>query len=100
MSVLVDGEAAGRLTDVADRVQPGGHGGGVRVRRGLVPFLLDMKALQRIGKTTYGRLTGLSPPPACSPSVLITQTPSVLQVTRTAPVVTDGIGAARVESRR
>jgi hypothetical protein len=32
--------------------------------------------------------------------VLITQTPAVLHVARTAPVVTDGIGAARVESRR
>ncbi|QIP88852.1 EamA family transporter [Streptomyces sp. Tu 2975] len=74
---------------------------GIAVLMPLVPFLLEMKALQRIGKTTYGTLAGLEPAVSLlAGMVLIAQTPAILQVAGTALVVTAGIGATRAESRR
>ncbi|WP_405997010.1 EamA family transporter [Streptomyces sp. NBC_00829] len=74
---------------------------GIAVLMPLVPFLLEMKALQRIGKTTYGTLAGLEPAVSLlAGMILIAQTPDVLQLAGTALVVTAGIGATRAESRR
>ncbi|WP_260609992.1 DMT family transporter [Streptomyces sp. WAC06614] len=74
---------------------------GIAVLMPLLPFLLEMKALQRMSKTTYGTLAGLEPAVAlCAGMVLIAQTPTVLQAAGTALVVTAGIGAARGEARR
>ncbi|MBW5485307.1 EamA family transporter [Streptomyces bambusae] len=73
---------------------------GIAVLMPLVPFLLEMKALQRLSKTTYGTLAGLEPAVALlAGMVLIAQTPTVLQAAGTALVVTAGIGAARGEGR-
>ena len=59
-----------------------------------------MRALQRIGKATYGTLAGLeSAVSLLAGMVRIAQTPAVLQVAGTAWVVTAGIGATRAESR-
>ncbi|MCB5181844.1 EamA family transporter [Streptomyces antimicrobicus] len=74
---------------------------GIAVLMPLLPFLLEMKALQRMSKTTYGTLAGLEPAVALfAGMVLIAQTPTVLQAAGTALVVTAGIGAARGEGRR
>jgi inner membrane transporter RhtA len=74
---------------------------GIAVLMPLVPFLLEMQALQRIGKTTYGTLAGLEPAVSLvAGMVLIAQTPGVLQVAGTALVVAAGIGATRAEARR
>ncbi|MEV4333151.1 EamA family transporter [Streptomyces sp. NPDC049597] len=74
---------------------------GIAVLMPLLPFLLEMKALQRIGKTTYGTLAGLEPAVSLlAAMVLISQTPTVLQIAGTVLVVAAGIGATRAESRR
>ncbi|MGW7357120.1 EamA family transporter [Streptomyces sp. NPDC054802] len=74
---------------------------GIAVLMPLVPFLLEMQALQRIGKTTYGTLAGLEPAVSLvAGMVLIAQTPGVLQIAGTALVVAAGIGATRAEARR
>ncbi len=74
---------------------------GIAVLMPLVPFLLEMKALQRIGKTTYGTLAGLEPAVSLLAGViLIAQTPTSLQIAGTALVVAAGIGATRAEARR
>ncbi|MFF3326267.1 DMT family transporter [Streptomyces sp. NPDC002889] len=73
---------------------------GIAVLMPLVPFLLEMKALQRIGKTAYGTLAGLEPAVSLLAGlVLIAQTPTVVQIGGTALVVVAGIAAARAESR-
>jgi inner membrane transporter RhtA len=73
---------------------------GIAVLMPLVPFLLEMQALQRIGKTAYGTLAGLEPAVSLlAAMVLVSQTPTALQAVGTALVVTAGIGAARGESR-
>jgi inner membrane transporter RhtA len=69
---------------------------GIAVLMPLVPFLLEMLALQRIGKTAYGTLAGLEPAVSLlAAMVLVAQTPTVLQAAGTALVVVAGIGAAR-----
>ncbi|MET7622397.1 EamA family transporter [Streptomyces sp. NPDC005408] len=74
---------------------------GIAVLMPLVPFLLEMKALQRMGKTTYGTLAGLEPAVSLlAGMILIAQTPDALQLAGSALVVTAGIGATRAESRR
>uniref|UniRef100_A0AAU2JYX4 EamA family transporter n=1 Tax=Streptomyces sp. NBC_00049 TaxID=2903617 RepID=A0AAU2JYX4_9ACTN len=74
---------------------------GIAVLMPLVPFLLEMKALQRMTKTTYGTLAGLEPAVSLLAGViLIAQTPTVVQAAGTALVVMAGIGAARGASRR
>jgi len=73
---------------------------GIAVLMPLLPFLLEMTALQRIGKTTYGTLVGLEPAISLLAGlILISQTPTVLQVAGTGLVVAAGIGAARGEKR-
>lgn len=73
---------------------------GIAVLMPLVPFLLEMRAFQHIGKATYGTLAGLEPAVSLLAGlVLIAQTPTAAQITGTALVVTAGIGAARGESR-
>ncbi|MCJ1676466.1 EamA family transporter [Streptomyces sp. APSN-46.1] len=74
---------------------------GIAVLMPLVPFLLEMKALQRMTKTTYGTLAGLEPAVSLlAGMVLIAQTPTASQAAGTALVVMAGIGAARAETRR
>jgi inner membrane transporter RhtA len=74
---------------------------GIAVLMPLVPFLLEMQALQQIRKTTYGTLAGLEPAVSLvAGMVLIAQTPGVPQVAGTVLVVAAGIGATRAESRR
>ncbi|MFK0045897.1 EamA family transporter [Streptomyces sp. NPDC090741] len=74
---------------------------GIAVLMPLVPFLLEMKALQRMTKTTYGTLAGLEPAVSLLAGViLIAQTPTLVQTAGTALVVTAGIGAARRETGR
>ncbi|MGW0773707.1 EamA family transporter [Streptomyces sp. NPDC002835] len=81
--------------------QTAAAGAGIAVLMPLVPFLLEMQALQRIGKTTYGTLAGLEPAVSLvAGMVLIAQTPGVLQIAGTALVVAAGIGATRAEARR
>lgn len=73
---------------------------GIALLMPLVPFLLEMKALQRIGKTTYGTLAGLEPAVSMvAGTVLVAQHPTALHIVGTALVVTAGIGAARAEAR-
>lgn len=73
---------------------------GIAMLMPLVPFLLEMKALQRIGRTAYGTLAGLEPAISLlAAMVLVAQIPTVLQAAGTALVVVAGIGAARGESR-
>ncbi len=75
-------------------------GAGIALLMPLAPFLLEMKALQRMGRTAYGTLVGLEPAVSMTAGlVLIAQTPTALQLAGTALVVTAGIGAARGESR-
>ncbi|MEU1622909.1 EamA family transporter [Streptomyces sp. NPDC005722] len=74
---------------------------GIAVLMPLVPFLLEMKALQRIGTTAYGTLAGMEPAVSLlAAMVLVSQVPSGLQAAGTALVVVAGIGAARGEKRR
>lgn len=74
---------------------------GIAVLMPLVPFLLEMKALQRMTTTTYGTLAGLEPAVGLLAGVvLIAQTPTVVQAAGTVLVVAAGIGAARREARR
>ncbi|MFD7029923.1 DMT family transporter [Streptomyces sp. NPDC059917] len=74
---------------------------GIAVLMPLVPFLLEMKALQRMTKTTYGTLAGLEPAVSLLAGVLlIAQTPTVVQAAGTVLVVTAGIGAARRQTPR
>ncbi|CCB78133.1 putative integral membrane protein [Streptantibioticus cattleyicolor NRRL 8057 = DSM 46488] len=76
-------------------------GAGIALLMPLVPFLLEMRALQRVGRTAYGTLAGLEPAISMAAALLIVgQTPAPLQLAGTALVVTAGIGAARGESRR
>ncbi|WP_405009419.1 EamA family transporter [Kitasatospora sp. NBC_01539] len=71
---------------------------GIAVLMPLVPFLLEMRALQRLGATAYGTLAGLEPAVSLLAGVvLVAQTPTVVQVAGTALVVAAGIGAARRE---
>ncbi|WP_338018218.1 EamA family transporter [Streptomyces taklimakanensis] len=73
---------------------------GIALLMPLVPFLLEMTALQRIGKTTYGTLAGLEPAVSLLAGVvLIAQIPTALHLVGTLLVVTAGIGAARAEAR-
>ncbi|MFB8239572.1 DMT family transporter [Kitasatospora purpeofusca] len=73
---------------------------GIAVLMPLLPFLLEMTALQRIGKTTYGTLVGLEPAVSLLAGlILISQTPTAVQAVGTALVVAAGIGAARSEQR-
>ncbi|MFG2192052.1 DMT family transporter [Streptomyces sp. NPDC048639] len=73
---------------------------GIALLMPLVPFLLEMTALQRMGTTAYGTLVGLEPAVGLLAGlVLIAQTPTVLQAAGTALVVVAGIGAARAENR-
>ncbi|MBB4945147.1 inner membrane transporter RhtA [Kitasatospora gansuensis] len=69
---------------------------GIAVLMPLLPFLLEMTALQRIGKTTYGTLVGLEPAISLLAGlILISQIPTAVQVCGTVLVVAAGIGAAR-----
>ncbi|MFH8369330.1 EamA family transporter [Streptomyces sp. NPDC018031] len=73
---------------------------GIAVLMPLIPFLLEMKALQRIGTTAYGTLAGLEPAVGLLAGLLlIAQTPTPLSLLGTAAVVTAGVGAARAGSR-
>lgn len=73
---------------------------GIAVLMPLVPFLLEMLALQRIGRTAYGTLAGLEPAVSLlAAMVLIAQTPTALQAAGTVLVVIAGIGAARGGNR-
>ncbi|GAA0703417.1 EamA family transporter [Kitasatospora atroaurantiaca] len=73
---------------------------GIAVLMPLLPFLLEMTALQRIGKTTYGTLVGLEPAISLLAGlILISQTPTAVQAGGTVLVVAAGIGAARREQR-
>lgn len=73
---------------------------GIAVLMPLLPFLLEMQALQRIGKTTYGTLAGLEPAVSLvAAMILIAQTPMPLQIAGTVLVVAAGIGATRAEAR-
>lgn len=74
---------------------------GIAVLMPLVPFLLEMKALQRMTKTAYGTLAGLEPAVSLLAGiVLIAQTPTAVQAAGTVLVVLAGIGAARGQSAR
>ncbi|MFF3253702.1 DMT family transporter [Actinacidiphila glaucinigra] len=69
---------------------------GIAVLMPLVPFLLEMKALQRIGRTAYGTLAGMEPAVSLLAAlVLVSQVPTALQAAGTALVVVAGVGAAR-----
>ncbi|WFB06033.1 EamA family transporter [Streptomyces sp. LX-29] len=74
---------------------------GIAVLMPLVPFLLEMMALQRMGKTAYGTLAGLEPAVSMLAGVvLIAQTPDLQQLAGTVLVVVAGIGAARADASR
>lgn len=69
---------------------------GIALLMPLVPFLLEMRALQRIGATAYGTLAGLEPAVSLLAGlVLVAQTPTAVQVAGTVLVVCAGVGAAR-----
>ncbi|MDX3071250.1 EamA family transporter [Streptomyces sp. MI02-7b] len=71
---------------------------GIAVLMPLVPFLLEMKALQRVGRTAYGTLAGMEPAVSLLAAlVLVSQVPTALQAVGTALVVVAGVGAARAE---
>ncbi|MEU6339517.1 EamA family transporter [Streptomyces sp. NPDC046977] len=73
---------------------------GIAVLMPLVPFLLEMKALQRVGKTAYGTLAGMEPAVSLLAAlVLVSQVPTALQAVGTGLVVVAGVGAARGEAR-
>ncbi|MGK5630969.1 EamA family transporter [Streptomyces sp. URMC 123] len=73
---------------------------GIALLMPLIPFLLEMKALQRMGRSAYGTLAGLEPAVSLlAGMVLIAQRPTALQAAGTALVVVAGIGAARGERR-
>ena len=64
----------------------------------MVPFLLEMIALQRMSRTAYGTFAGLEPAVALVMGmVVIGQVPVTVQVIGMALVVIAGIGAARGE---
>jgi inner membrane transporter RhtA len=68
---------------------------GIAVLMPLVPYLLEMKALQRVGRTAYGTLVGMEPAVSLlAGMVLIAQIPTAVQAAGTALVVVAGIGAA------
>ncbi|WP_407986914.1 EamA family transporter [Kitasatospora sp. CMC57] len=74
---------------------------GIAVLMPLLPFLLEMTALQRIGKTTYGTLVGLEPAISLLAGIiLISQSPTAVQAGGTVLVVAAGIGAARREQQK
>lgn len=73
---------------------------GIAVLMPLVPFVLEMQALQRMGKTAYGTLAALEPAVSTLAAlILISQSPSVVQAFGTLLVVLAGIGAARADAR-
>ncbi|MFW6641274.1 EamA family transporter [Nocardiopsis algeriensis] len=67
----------------------------------MVPFLLEMVALQRMGRTAYSTFSSLEPGVALlMGTVLIGQAPAAVQVAGMALVVVAGIGAARGDRGR
>lgn len=73
---------------------------GIAILMPLVPFVLEMQALQRMGKTAYGTLAALEPAVSTFAGlVLIAQSPSLVQALGTLLVVCAGVGAARADAR-
>ena len=73
---------------------------GIAVLMPLVPFVLEMQALQRMGKTAYGTLAALEPAVSTLAGlILIAQSPNLVQAGGTILVVCAGIGAARADAR-
>lgn len=73
---------------------------GIAVLMPLVPFVLEMQALQRMGKTAYGTLAALEPAVSTLAAlILISQSPTLVQACGTLLVVLAGVGAARADAR-
>lgn len=73
---------------------------GIAVLMPLIPFVLEMQALQRMGKTAYGTLAALEPAVSTVAAlVLISQSPTPVQAFGTLLVVLAGVGAARADAR-
>jgi inner membrane transporter RhtA len=67
----------------------------------MVPFLLEMTALQRMSRTAYGTFSSLEPAVALVMGlVVIGQTPAAVQVAGMALVVVAGVGASRGDRAR
>ncbi|MFD6950414.1 hypothetical protein A6A08_06340 [Nocardiopsis sp. TSRI0078] len=67
----------------------------------MVPFLLEMMALQRMGRTAYSTFSSLEPAVALVMGlVVIGQAPAAVQVAGMALVVVAGVGAARGDRAR
>lgn len=73
---------------------------GIAVLMPLVPFVLEMQALQRMGKTAYGTMAALEPAVSTLAAlVLLSQSPTLVQAGGTLLVVCAAAGAARADTR-
>ena len=74
---------------------------GVALLMPLVPFLLEMSALQRMSRTAYGTVAGMEPAVSLLTGLVIAaQVPAPIQVAGIALVVAAGVGAARGDRAR
>jgi inner membrane transporter RhtA len=74
---------------------------GVALLMPLVPFLLEMSALQRMSRTAYGTVAGMEPAVSLLTGLVIAaQVPAPIQVAGIALVVVAGVGAARGDRAR